>query len=144
MTKVFNGKLINTEVVFSFGKVQFDAQGIANIEPDENAKLALGVDGFRIADEKLLAQLNKSAEAVKEPSKSEVEKAIEKASSTEPIAPDFVKDEVEEPSVEVELVNEDMSHAKLDAKAKELGFEYPKDTKTKADKVKAINEFIQK
>ncbi len=67
MTKIYNSLLAGKEVVFSFGKVLFNAEGVAEIEHEAHAALALGVEGF-----------HKVEEAIKEEVKAEVEKVEEK------------------------------------------------------------------
>ena len=163
MTKVFNPNLSNAEVVLSFGTVQFDENGIADIDPHENAELLSKVDGFKIVDEKLQAQLDNSFGKVEEAKHElDAETAKRNALSTEPILPpglvlpeeDEEEDteetieeveEVEEEEVTEEVVeaSEEMSHAELDALAKEVGLtKYGKGVTTKAEKADAINEFI--
>jgi len=143
MTKVFNGKLFDTEVVFSFGTVTFNENGIADIEPHENAELVLGVPGFKIVDEELQEKIEKSLGKVEDATDPEIAKR--NALSTEPILPPglILPEEDEEDTEEVAEASEKMSHAELDALAEEVGLEkYPKGTNTKSEKADAINEFI--
>ncbi len=97
MTKIRNNALANTEVVFSFGKVLFDADGIADITPDENAQSILSVPGFY------------SEEAVKEE-----------------VVLDVVETE-DQPAGEVKIELNGLTEKELDALAVELEVkDYPK------------------
>jgi hypothetical protein len=54
--KIQNNSLSNKEVHFSVGAVQFDENGVADVQPEEFAKSVLELDGFFPVEEEVKAE----------------------------------------------------------------------------------------